>query len=97
MHMKVFVANLPYHLRDSDIRQLFEVFGPVSSTKLVPGQYPGKNKGFGFLEMPDREKCLKAISALNGAKVGARTITVKADDHPTDARIHKRARIAVKV
>jgi RNA recognition motif-containing protein len=36
----------------------------------------GRSKGFGFVEMPEKEEALKAIEGLNGTELGERTITV---------------------
>jgi RNA recognition motif-containing protein len=36
----------------------------------------GRSKGFGFVEMPNREEALAAISALNGSNLDDRSINV---------------------
>lgn len=90
--MKIFVANLPYHITSESIQQLFGLFGAVLHSKIVTEN--GKSKGFGFLEMEDKHQAERAIKELDGAPIDDRNIVVK----PAETqRIHKRPRIAFKI
>jgi len=95
--MRIFVANLPYHITGEGIRQLFGLFGAVLSTKIVTQN--GKSKGFGFLEMADEQQAKKAIKELDGSAISDRNIIVR----PAEAQgqeplhIHKRPRISFKL
>jgi RNA recognition motif-containing protein len=81
--MNIFVASLPFQLEESDVRETFEEYGAVSSVKLILDKETGKKRGFGFVEMPDDEQALKAISELNGLEVFGRPIAVsKAEKRP---------------
>lgn len=92
--MKIFIANLPYHVRDFDIRQLFELFGRVESAKIIVEKDSGKSKGFGFLEMPDADQAQKAIERLNGTQLNDREIVIKpAEGQDSGHRMGKRPRI----
>ncbi len=49
----------------------------------------GRSRGFGFVEMPNREEGQKAIEALNGADICGRAVRVnearpKADREPSE-------------
>jgi RNA recognition motif-containing protein len=74
--MKIFVASLPFNIMEADLFSAFADFGIVDSAKIVANQKSGRIKGFGFVEMPDEPSALKAIAALNGAKVCGRNIVV---------------------
>ena len=98
--MKIFVANLPYHVTSEGITQLFGLFGAVMSSKIVTEN--GKSKGFGFLEMEDDEQAQKAIKTLDGSPIADRNIVVKPAEgqedltSPTSSapkKLHKRPRI----
>jgi len=93
--MKIFVANLPYHITSEGITTLFSLFGAVLSSKIVTQN--GKSKGFGFLEMEDAEQAREAIKKLDGSPIADRNIIVRpADDQPESKNAHKRPRIAFR-
>ncbi|RVU01411.1 RNA-binding protein [Mucilaginibacter limnophilus] len=74
--MNIFVGSLPYQLGEADLKALFEVYGEVSSAKIITDRETGRSKGFGFVEMPDDEGAQTAIDALNKSEVKGRTIAV---------------------
>jgi len=74
--MNIFAGSLPYQLEEADLKNLFEAYGEVSSVKLITDRETGRSKGYGFIEMPDDEVALKAISGLNGMQVSGRAIAV---------------------
>lgn len=79
--MKLFVASLPSDFDETDFREMFELYGEITSAKLVTDRATGKSKGFGFIEMPDRMEALSTIEALNGAKIKGKKLSVmEADD-----------------
>ena len=51
MGNKLYVGNLPYSVRDSDLEQAFGQFGAVTSAKVMMERDTGRSKGFGFVEM----------------------------------------------
>jgi RNA recognition motif-containing protein len=74
--MNIFVGSLPFKLSDSELRELFEKYGEVSSAKIINDRETGRSKGFGFVEMPDDEQAQKAIEELNGSDLKGRSIVV---------------------
>ena len=83
--MNIYISNLSYGVADSDLKQLFEEFGEVSSAKVITDRYTGRSKGFGFVEMPDNEASLKAIAELNQAEYDGKVIAV-AEARPREER-----------
>lgn len=76
--MKLFVAGLPNDFDETDLREMFELYGDVRSAKLIVDRATGKSKGFGFVEMPDRNEALQTIEALDGAGLkGGKKIAIK--------------------
>ncbi len=65
--MKLFVAGLPNDFDDTDLKEMFELYGEVRSAKLVVDKATGKSKGFGFVEMPNKTEAQETIEALDGA------------------------------
>ncbi len=74
--MKIYVGNLPYSVTDDELRQAFEEFGSVDSVDIIKDRYTGESKGFGFIEMADRDEAHKAIEGLNGKEFQGRPVTV---------------------
>ncbi|NOY96532.1 MAG: RNA-binding protein [Chlorobi bacterium] len=75
--MNIFVARLDYSIQDSDLKEIFEVYGEVSSVKIITDKFSGRSKGFGFVEMPVEEEGLSAIEGLNNTELKDRNIVVK--------------------
>jgi RNA recognition motif-containing protein len=85
--MNIFIGNLPYKIEESELRELFEDYGELTSLKIITDRQTGQSKGFGFAEMPDRESALKAIEDLNAAEIYGRNIVVKeAEERPAGDR-----------
>ena len=74
--MNIYISNLSFNVEDSDLKQLFEEYGEVSSAKVIIDHYSGRSKGFGFVEMPDNEAAQKAIAELHQAEYDGKVITV---------------------
>lgn len=75
--MTIFVAKLNFATSDADLRYAFEEFGEVESANIIMDKGTGKSKGYGFVEMPNDEDCLKAIQELDDTELDGRTIVVK--------------------
>ena len=76
MGNKLYVGNLPYTYRDSDMEQAFSQFGEVTSAKVMMDRDTGRSKGFGFVEMGSESDAQAAIEGLNGSSVGGRDLVV---------------------
>jgi RNA recognition motif-containing protein len=74
--MNIFIASLPFNLEETEIKEIFEDYGQVTSVKLITDRDTGRSKGYGFIEMPNEEEALKAIEVLNGTEIYQRNISV---------------------
>jgi len=74
--MNIFVSNLSFKMTEDQLRDAFEKFGKVSSTKIIKDRETQRSKGFGFVEMPNDEEAKEAIDDLNGSEVEGRSIVV---------------------
>ncbi len=75
MSKNIYVGNLPWSATEDEIRAAFEVYGEVSSVKLIEDRETGRPRGFGFVEMDD-SGALEAIENLDGKDFGGRNIKV---------------------
>ncbi|HEY0420114.1 MAG TPA: RNA-binding protein [Acetobacteraceae bacterium] len=76
MGNKLYVGNLPYQVRDSDLEEAFNQFGQVTSAKVMMERETGRSKGFGFVEMGSDSEAQAAIDGMNGQSLGGRSIVV---------------------
>ena len=51
--MNMYIGNLSYNVRESDLRQVMEEYGTVESVKLIMDRNTNRSKGFAFVEMPE--------------------------------------------
>jgi len=49
---RIYVGNLPYDMREDEIRKMFTPFGPVKSVHMTIDNSTGNHKGFAFIEVP---------------------------------------------
>ncbi len=85
MGNKLYVGNLPYSYRDSDMEQAFSQYGTVSSAKVMMERDTGRSKGFGFVEMSTEAEAKAAIEGMNGQQVGGRGLVVN-EARPMESR-----------
>lgn len=74
--MNIYVGNLSFDVTSSDLIKSFEAFGKVISARVVRDRYSGESKGFGFVEMPDKDEAQKAIEDLNEKELKGKAMRV---------------------
>ena len=75
--MNIYIGNLSYSVKESDLQSVMEDYGTVVSTKLIMDRFTNRSKGFAFVEMSERDEALTAIRELNGAEFEGRQMVVK--------------------
>ena len=75
--MKLFVAGFPNDFDDVDLKDMFELYGVVTSARFVIDRATGKSKGFGFIEMPDTTEAMETMALLHGSKMKGKQISVQ--------------------
>ncbi|MCS2892809.1 RNA-binding protein [Parabacteroides faecis] len=75
--MNMYIGNLSYNVKESDLREVMEEYGTVDSVKLIVDRDTRRSKGFAFVEMPESSEAIKAINELNGAEYEGRAMVVK--------------------
>ncbi len=74
--MNIYVGNLPYTVREEELRQIFGSYGSVDSATVIIDKLSGRSRGFGFVEMTDDADAQAAIDAMNGSEVNGRALVV---------------------
>lgn len=74
--MNIYVSNLGYSFQNEDLSKLFGEYGNVSSAKVITDKFTNRSKGFGFVEMPDKQAAETAIKELDGKMIEGRPVKV---------------------
>ena len=74
--MNIYVGNLSFDATDSDVEHAFSEYGDVKSVNIVKDRETGRSRGFGFVEMHDRQAGEQAIEGLNLKQLAGRAVTV---------------------
>jgi len=82
--MNIYLGNLSYGVTEKSIRDLFETYGAVTTTKIVTDKLTGSSRGFGFVEMPHNDEAQRAIAELNGKEFEGRKMVVN-ESRPREA------------
>ena len=82
--MNIYVGNLSFSVSEADLRDAFTAFGAVSTASIIKDKFSGESRGFGFVEMPNKEEADKAIAGMNGKDLKGRNLTVNEARPRTD-------------
>ena len=84
--MNIYVSNIPFKASDSELKELFEEYGEVSSAKIIMDKVSQRSRGFGFVEMPDDASARQAMQELNGSSFLGKELSVNEARPKTDDR-----------
>ncbi|MDB6026316.1 MAG: recognition motif protein [Verrucomicrobiales bacterium] len=73
---KIYVGNLSFNTTENDLQDTFAEYGTVTAVDIITDRVTGRARGFAFVTMADDAEAQAAINALNGAKIGDRSLTV---------------------
>ncbi|MBI5248853.1 MAG: RNA-binding protein [Desulfomonile tiedjei] len=76
MSINIYVGNLSFDSNEGELKELFERYGSVESAKIISDQFTGRSRGFGFVEMANREEGLRAIQELDSTDFNGRSLKV---------------------
>jgi RNA recognition motif-containing protein len=74
--INIYVGNLSFSVTEDDLRAAFQAYGTVDKAAIIKDKMSGQPRGFGFVEMPNKDEAVKAISGLNGKDLKGRNIKV---------------------
>ncbi len=79
--MNIYVGNLSHGTVEDDLRGAFESYGEVLNVNIIRNGYTGGSRGFGFVEMSEKEDGEKAVAGLHGTELDGWALNVK-EAHP---------------
>lgn len=74
--MNLYVGNLSFDIDQASLAELFSEYGEVSSANVIIDRETGRSRGFGFVEMPNKQEAIAAMEDLAEAEVNGRKIIV---------------------
>ena len=87
---KIYVAGLSWSTDERQLKDLFGVFGAITSIELIRDNYTGQSRGFGFLTF-EHEDAARGARVLHGHILDRRPITVDlAIERPSEERRERR-------
>nr|XP_043606825.1 33 kDa ribonucleoprotein, chloroplastic-like [Erigeron canadensis] len=79
---KLFVSNLAWKVRATNLKQFFVGFNPVSTRVVFSPS--GSSAGYGFISFASKEEADAALSALNEKELFGRPISLKFSEKSSD-------------
>lgn len=76
MSSKLFVGNLSFDTKPSDLEHFFAGAGKVREALVITDRESGRSRGFGFVTMFTPEEAKQAADTLNGRTLQGRTVKV---------------------
>jgi RNA recognition motif-containing protein len=73
--MDIYVGNLPRDVTESDLREVFELFGRVETADVAQHRHGDESRGFGFVGMPARSEAVCAVLGIHGRNWNGQAIT----------------------
>ena len=74
--MNIYVGNLSFDETEDSLREAFAAHGEVTSARIISDRETGRSRGFGFVEMSNRDEAMAAIAELNGKVLNGRELRV---------------------
>lgn len=74
--MFIYAGNLSVETNQQDLLTQFEQFGSVTSINILTDEISGNPLGLAFVEMPNDDEALRAISALDRTRIRDRVVMV---------------------
>jgi RNA recognition motif-containing protein len=74
--INIYVGNVPFRTTDDELKGLFEQYGRVETAKVIVDRATGRSRGFGFVEMAEREEGLRAVEGLDSKDYMGRSLRV---------------------
>ena len=74
--MNLYIGNLSFDVDQETLAELFRAHGEVASANIIFDRDSGRSRGFGFIEMPNKNEALAAMDALSNTDVNGRNLVV---------------------
>lgn len=73
---QLYVGNLPYSLNETQLKEVFSVYGRIDSLRIIKQSRTNRSKGFGFIAFKTAKEAKQALSA-HGTTLKGRVLVVR--------------------
>lgn len=73
---RIYMGNLSYDATEEDIKELFKGIGTVRRVEIVYNRNTHRSKGYGFVEMMNKEDAMRSVEVLHDQPFMGRSMTV---------------------
>ena len=70
MNNKIFIGNLAWSVRDSELYEAFSQFGKIEECVVILERHTGRSRGFGFVTYSDSAAAETAVKIMHGVSFG---------------------------
>ena len=88
--IKLFISGFPLDMDELQLAQMIGPHGDIKTIKLVRDKKTRVCKGYGFVEMADRESAENVMLALNGQQLRDRQLTVNIREEEPAKPVYKK-------
>ncbi|MBW6462919.1 MAG: RNA recognition motif domain-containing protein [Dethiobacteria bacterium] len=75
MAKTLYVGNIPWSTKETDLEQFFSQYGEVLECRIITERATGRSRGYGFVEVND--DCIDdMLEKTNGAELEGRKLVV---------------------
>lgn len=89
--LRLFVSNLPWTISDTELKQYFAQFGPVSTAEVMFDEKTGISRGFGYVKFSLVKSFVKALQTQHH-KLEGKSLTVE-QAKPKEKTFNRKSRI----
>jgi len=83
LHGEIIHRGIPKNIGEIELVELFSLHGAVNTVTIVTDKETREPKGYAFVTMNDDAGAERAIRALDGTKMGDRTLNVRFGEEKT--------------
>jgi RNA recognition motif-containing protein len=75
MAKTLYVGNIPWSTKETDLEQFFSQYGEVIECRIITERATGRSRGYGFVEVND-DSIDDMLEKTNGAELEGRKLVV---------------------
>lgn len=75
MAKTLYVGNIPWSTKETDLEQFFSQYGEVVECRIITERATGRSRGYGFVEVTD-DDIDDLLEKTNGAELEGRKLVV---------------------
>ncbi|EKX51036.1 hypothetical protein GUITHDRAFT_134574 [Guillardia theta CCMP2712] len=79
---RIYIGSVLFDVKESEVKQIFQVFGSIKQISMIPNPENGKHKGYGFIEYEKHDDAVQAIQAMNGFQLAGRPLKEDKTSNP---------------